>query len=491
MDFFISVEKIDEYCEQKGINISDQERNVIISIFSESDKKNLKNEEFPEGDNILDNSEQQIFFVELKKNAKSIFNKLSGFFDYINNKKQSKDYADVASDNFITIIEDSAGNNASDLSNLKYFLDNVDNKYLFDIAEKVNEKRSGDAFTGIRGFFRKIAEIIEEYDNNDNEQYKIAQYIKEKIIKYKESVLQYAKENNVKDTKDYEDRFYNALKNNDILDLTIAMDRLYERTLVTKKYLNDITNGKKITIEIKEPNGKIDENFAQGITGDCWFLSCIKSITTNKNALDILNDKISVQKNGENITSVTVNIQGKDYVISYEELINANEYSTGDLDVRAVEIAANRFRLENGKRDLTFGGKTEDGFELIFGKDNIEAKNYYFYNGDETSNYIKELQSGNYMSVIGTEPIYDYNEEYYGIDEDGNKIKIQCMHAYIAQKADDKYIYLINPWESNKVIKFELDKLDDAFGRASIIKLKNKSEPKEKVNRTVFNPSIT
>ena len=111
---------------------------------------------------------------------------------------------------------------------------------------------------------------------------------------------------------------------------------------------NRIKAGSRKNTSITKPNGKIDEDFKQGNTGDCWLLASIKAISSRPKGLRILNDSIKVNNDG----SVTVTLKGvnKTYTISKEELESNIQLSRGDGDIRALEIAVNKYFEE--KRGL-------------------------------------------------------------------------------------------------------------------------------------------
>ena len=102
----------------------------------------------------------------------------------------------------------------------------------------------------------------------------------------------------------------------------------------------------KINNKLIPANGKIDATFYQGHVKDCWLLSAIKSLSLNPKGLEMLEDLISLDDKG----NVTVQLKGvkRTYTISKEELEGANEFAQGDLDIRAIELAVNKYLHENG-----------------------------------------------------------------------------------------------------------------------------------------------
>ena len=43
--------------------------------------------------------------------------------------------------------------------------------------------------------------------------------------------------------------------------------------------------------------------------------------------------------------------------------------------------------------------------------------------------------------------------------ETGEKVDLYASHAYATIKSDEKYVYLINPWDSEETLKVEIEKL--------------------------------
>lgn len=214
-----------------------------------------------------------------------------------------------------------------------------------------------------------------------------------------------------------------------------------------------------------EVNGKIDKNYEQGRTGDCWLLASIKGIARNPKGLKILNDSIKVNSNG----SVTVHLKGVDktYVISKKELNNATELSSGDGDVRALEIAVNRYLREDYKyhngEDASIDGNREiTAYKILTGKSS------HFFPLDSNGDHILNPE------FYGEEPISDDL-----IDEFNDKDKITCVsshgdkkeiqvntssntkgrlvtkHAYNVSHADKHFVYLINPWDTSVELKVD------------------------------------
>ena len=455
MDFYISRIKIESFLKEAKIELSDENYATLNSIFKECDIRNYKNNE-KEKDELLDNEEFASFEDECKKN-KNLFNKLSKFFDYIKNLKQNNNSQN-------TII----ANNIAETSDIDLAMDLLNSKNTKDLLQIMDEIYWIDMFH--QGLFKRICK--EDSDIS-------------KLEIYANKIVDYAKTKGIY-TKDYEDRMeYAKQKRNGYL-YGIAIDRLFERISISDKETKNEKLQKVLSRrqEIKEPNGQIDEAFAQGYTGDCWLISVINSITKDKYALEKLNNMISVQKEGDKILNVTVKIQEETYVIDYEELKNANEYATGDLDVRAIEIAASRYKIEHEGDDICYGSADEyEGFSILFGEDNVDFNEYEISTcmrdfdeeelaeiNKERLRYIEDIKTGNLMSIITTNA--DYDKKVNFINENGEEVPLNAPHEMTVLYADDKYIYAEDPHKPKQKLHMEIDKLLNCLDGAVTVTIK-------------------
>lgn len=259
-----------------------------------------------------------------------------------------------------------------------------------------------------------------------------------------------------------------ALSNNNSFGKYSA---LYETTI--KRLRSRIYSRYKKSSDTKV-NGKIDQNYKQGRTGDCWLLAVIKGISRNPKGLKILNDSIKVNQNG----TVTVHLKGVDktYTISQKEIGNATELSSGDGDVRALEIAVNRYLREeykekDGKRASVDGNDMLTAYKIFTGKDHFMP---LYSNGDHWIN----------PEWYGEEPISDelidkFNkkDQITCVSAHGNKKDIPVStslntkgvltknHAYTVTSADQKYVYLINPWDTATELKVDRKTFKEFFTR--------------------------
>lgn len=206
---------------------------------------------------------------------------------------------------------------------------------------------------------------------------------------------------------------------------------------------------------LKAPNGKIDNFTYQGNSGDCWLLAAINAISRSPKGLKILNNSLKLNPDG----SVTVRLNGvnKSYTISRKDLYAAREFATGDLDVRAIEIAVERYLMET-KRDDINGGWSGDAFDILLGGN---KKSWKWLGTKLEDTYKEKINNPN---ILVTASISNADDESKVKASNGEEI--HSNHAYTVVKADDKYVYLINPWDSSKLLKLsyaEFKKIFDQF----------------------------
>lgn len=409
MDYVTSLSEILQTLKFSNMELNKEEEKTLNSIFNEVDKWDDDGNSCPTGDGRL-NSKEYYMFSKLIQNAKSLFEKFS----------QTMVYGRAEKFNDLSIL----------------FLDNsIDEDFIKNLSEE------------------EITDFINNMSFEDN----IYQIDKSKAESLFNIQLELLKNNNC-----YTDDLKNLVNmllldyDNTKYDNKFSLDSL-------KTHFNGRLSATRANkdVEIKEPNGKIDADFKQGYTGDCWLLSSIKAISSDEKGLEKLNSMISVQKSGDKLISVTVHLQGKDYIISSEELHAAIEYSTGDLDVRALEIAVNRYCLENSYKDVTGGGHAGFGYSILLGdedsvKEFAKKKPQDFNINPEFQN---DLKTRNRVGTIGGASC-----DKYAIDvKTGEKVKLVQFHEYAIVGSDNEFVYLTNPHDTSQKLKLEIDDIKETF----------------------------
>ena len=205
----------------------------------------------------------------------------------------------------------------------------------------------------------------------------------------------------------------------------------------------------------KSPNGKIDSNFWMGRTGDCWFVAAMKSMVKTEKGLDILNNSIKLNNNG----SITVHLQGvnKTYTVTKEEIQSSVEFARGDLDARAIEIAANKYMLENKQHDMN-GNNLETAYRIL-----VSNKPITTFINNPPKNYKEIINNKKYLVQAGINK-FDMKtlpKVYYpGL---GKYLTLGSPHAYSVIKADDNFVYLEDPRYEKGQFKVPLSMYEQYF----------------------------
>ena len=197
-------------------------------------------------------------------------------------------------------------------------------------------------------------------------------------------------------------------------------------------------------------DGKIDDPFIQNKTGDCFLLAPVMSALLKNKTKYALEKCIKLdQKTGD----VTVYFKGSDksYTIKSEDINNSTHLSSGDEDVRAIELAFDKlirdFAYENNPQ-ISIEGKNvsidQGGFEHYV---------YYQLFGNFTTfitqkNTIPNLNFNdlNKIFCLSFEQNTDENSKnsdtkYYKIGEEN----LKGSHSYSIVRDDGVYLYILDP----------------------------------------------
>lgn len=229
-------------------------------------------------------------------------------------------------------------------------------------------------------------------------------------------------------------------------------------------FVDKLNNRKPVDKNSPKPNGKIDKDFKQGNTGDCWLVASIKAIALAPKGLQLLNDSIKLDNDGSVV--VTLKGVGKTYKITPEQLAGNTQFSSGDMDVRAFEIAIDRYFLEErgvrNRVDLN-GNREHVAFNLLTGKGgkNILSDTYgripdIWISDNQIDNFNKENHIA-CVSAVGKDNLT------FGDPNEGSEITLHSQHAYAVRGSDAENVYLINPWNTSNVITVPRDKFKEFF----------------------------
>lgn len=134
----------------------------------------------------------------------------------------------------------------------------------------------------------------------------------------------------------------------------------------------------QVIIDYNGTDGKQDGiigDFQQGDAGDCWFLAEIKFVSNTPEGAEIIKNSIKNNNNG----TFTVTFKGapnKNYPVTEKEIRKSKDkFSDGDKDVRILEIAADKWRLETQGKSIDKAGTSLEANFLLTGQKNTMA--YY------------------------------------------------------------------------------------------------------------------
>ena len=233
-----------------------------------------------------------------------------------------------------------------------------------------------------------------------------------------------------------------------------------DKILVDFKRLKARNAERKKDTVVSKPNGKIDIDFKQGNTGDCWLLAGVISLCKKANGKTKLESLIKVDEKTGDVT-VTLKGANKTYKISYEEIKSSNHLSGGDGDMRALELAFDKYI-----RELAYDKKVMANQVDIQGNTTYYLYQVLFGDGKDLGKYKpemnKDFNSPNKSFCIGAGMFNaPYNETIDAmLNSKGEKVDFVTGHAYAVVKSDSKYIYLVNPWDSKETLRIEHEKLE-------------------------------
>jgi len=233
-----------------------------------------------------------------------------------------------------------------------------------------------------------------------------------------------------------------------------------DRILVDFKRLKSRNTLKSENIEVTKPNGKIDIDFKQGNTGDCWLLAGVISLCKKENGKNKLESLLKVDEKTGDVT-VTLKGANKTYKITAQEIENADYLSGGDGDMRALEIAFDKYirelaynkEVSSDNVDIQ-GNTTHYLYQVLLG-DGKDLGKYNKSMNDVFNNPDKSFCLGCSMFDAS------FSETIEALtNSKGEPVDFVTGHAYAVEKADEKFVYLVNPWDSSDTLKITHEKLE-------------------------------
>ena len=394
-----------------------------------------------QGEELL-NFGEKLRYSSLKNNAE-LYNILC---ELVNEKKEEKDLNTTLANNLeIAMIH------MKDLELIKQAVSHVNGHNIYDVAKKYYEQ------TKHLDFFSNLIKFGVIYSNDETH----SNFVLEKVFQGFIGLLEQAKNNDIY-VSDYEERILNYSQKNRLKEAGVELDNLFKRIYLAKESLENSLLKERV-LELQHPNGTIDGKFAQGAVNDCWFLASLISYLHQTGGADKINDLITY-KNNPGQEKIEVLLPKASLTLNMDEVYGANEYSSGDLDVRALELGVNTLLKDVNSTLLNSSYDLSKGFELLLGDkvDNIVE-------GEVNSSCISLLKKSEGLAVLGTKNVLDDCTLY---DEENNAVKPISSHAYAVVGIDDNYVYVINPWNSAQKLKCNIKELGNIFNKGAIAQLK-------------------
>lgn len=260
-----------------------------------------------------------------------------------------------------------------------------------------------------------------------------------------QKLVTYANSKNIQ-TSDIQRLITKELDSNNSIDYN-RLDALATKILQRLDNKNNVNN--------ILPNGKIDRDFKQGTSGDCWLLASIKAIALKPEGLKILNDSITTDANG----NVTVNLKGVDqsYTFTQAEILMNNQMSSGDLDVRALEMAIDKYLYENKNNsfeanDLN-GNLAKTAYKILLDKEGEDL--------EITNENIDKFNQPNFVATVYNSS--NSNKTIYALNNKQENVELIDEHAYSVVRSDEKYVYIINPHDTSEELKITRENFINFF----------------------------
>jgi hypothetical protein len=259
----------------------------------------------------------------------------------------------------------------------------------------------------------------------------------------------------------------NTLESNELEELN-KLATLSDEEIVKQGYnIKDFKKYFKAVIDGNTGTAK------QSTKGDCWILSGANSLSQSQKGLEIIKNAIKRDEKG----NILVELKGaqKTYTLTPEEIEDRKkDLSTGDDDMRAIEIAVEKYRKsQNNKRGIDAGSPTELAF-LLTGKKGKElypylpsmeefkaAEKELNWTSDEKKDFIKLIteqkpatkeEINSYLNQIKTNPkkyastiVFNQQDRY-----------VKNQHLYNIVEIKDQTVVLQDP--GSPTVKREVPK---------------------------------
>lgn len=212
--------------------------------------------------------------------------------------------------------------------------------------------------------------------------------------------------------------------------------------------------------KLVSPNGTFDEHTQQGQTGDCWLIAGMNSLICKQGLRDRLE---ALYKYNPETGGATVELKGinKTYEITKEEFEQSNALSTGDGDMRAFEIAMDKYMKEAAYKQNLYSTHSVSNIsdtinDVDINGNHVSTLFFNLFGSDaEISTLTEDVENIDYNDELTA---YTFSlkgrEELSGLamDSNTNDVTIIPNHAYSIIGSDTENIYILNPWDSSNTI---------------------------------------
>ena len=220
-------------------------------------------------------------------------------------------------------------------------------------------------------------------------------------------------------------------------------------------------------------NGKLDLDFRQGTkTGDCELLSLLLSMKDKTSGKKFLESLLSYNEN-ENSITVNLKSQNESYTFTKDELSKYNALSTGDGDIRAIELAMAKHLYEQKENKdekfspekLLSGISSYKTLNILTGDRKISTYKNLDSLIDDFGNQDRFFQLSFFQTTDNPESDEVVLKSHIALNPNTHIYHpIFCNHSYSIINSDKDSIYLRNPHDSSDVLKVKRSIIKDANG---------------------------
>lgn len=220
-------------------------------------------------------------------------------------------------------------------------------------------------------------------------------------------------------------------------------------------------------------------NVKQNATGDCWLLSGINSLSYTEKGKEVIEDALEYSEDG-----ITVHLKGAgDYFVPNEVITQTkglSEYSTGDDDMIAFELAIEKFRDQVHDNELAFSFDAPLRIQNMFSSDEYESDGpsidsgtpdqlNYILTGKVGESTLDNSEKKEMLDKFSKNNLKDYalsagtDTEVATKDINGTEIVFSKKHAYSIKDVTDKNVTVVNPWDSSIQMVLSRDTFLEVF----------------------------